>query len=401
MYLVMFLMLFESLINYFIGFSLLDELVTIALLILSVMKKIKHGSLKVFNKNEKRIIRLMVLISLIGIIAGFKYNYQNSYLITIEGCFFTLKSFICYFCFKYIFNDYKLNDRKEKRIVSFLETFIFFVTVLGLANYKLHLFNFFDVRFGLKTSGLFFVHPTNLAFFAISVFLIIFYYRLYKENNKKKFIFDSLLIFILLIISGRTKALSFFIFSFAFYFLIKNFKKFNPLFIIIPTFIVLFFASSSLEMYFNNTTQARGAMLATSINIAKDHTLGSGFGTFGDDLSRKHYSPLYYKYGISHIWGLSKEYSSFICDSNLPSIIAETGFIGLILFVLILYNFIKVVYDKNNKYNNFFVILCVAYLVIECIADNIFMTSRACYIFMFLCYINKLFKNEKELNSNE
>ena len=401
MYLVMFLMLFESLINYFTGFSLLDELVTISLLILSIMKRMKNGGSNVFDKNEKKIIKYMILFSMLGIISGFKYNYQNSYMITLEGCFFTLKSFICYFCFRYIFNNYKINLKKEKKLVSLLEVFMFFLVLIGLANYKLRMFDFFDVRFEIKTTGLFFVHPTNLAFFVISSFLIFFHYRFYENRNMKKFIFDSIMVFILLIISGRTKALSFFIFAFALYMLIKNVKKFNPLILLIPTFIILSFAGSSLEMYFNNDSQARGAMLSTSIKIAKDHTFGAGFGTFGDDLSRKHYSILYSKYRISHVYGLSKEFSSFICDSNLPSIIAETGFIGLFIFVLILFNFSKIVFDKENKYNKFFVVLCVAYLAIESIADNIFATSRACYILMFLYYINKKYNYEKELNVHE
>ncbi len=64
--------------------------------------------------------------------------------------------------------------------------------------------------------------------------------------------------------------------------------------------------------------------------------LGSGFGTYGSYAARKYYSPLYYQYGFTHVWGLSPRYNSLLTDNYWPSVMAQLGLIGLVLMVLLL-----------------------------------------------------------------
>jgi len=85
---------------------------------------------------------------------------------------------------------------------------------------------------------------------------------------------------------------------------------------------------------------ARTALYRTSVLIARDDfPLGAGLGRFGSGVSRDPYSPVYAKYGLDQIDGLSPQHSSFVTDTFWPRILGETGVIGLaalIVFTLVL-----------------------------------------------------------------
>lgn len=85
------------------------------------------------------------------------------------------------------------------------------------------------------------------------------------------------------------------------------------------------------------SAQARNVLYATSVRIASDRVpLGTGFGTFATWGSRLDYSPVYERYGISRVWGLSKKNPRFIMDTFWPAIVGETGVVGLIAYCVML-----------------------------------------------------------------
>ena len=60
---------------------------------------------------------------------------------------------------------------------------------------------------------------------------------------------------------------------------------------------------------------------------------GSGMGSFGSAAAADFYSPLYYKYKMSNIWGLSPDNPMFLCDSFYPAL-AQIGVVGIFFFVV-------------------------------------------------------------------
>jgi hypothetical protein len=83
---------------------------------------------------------------------------------------------------------------------------------------------------------------------------------------------------------------------------------------------------------------ARNAMYATSVRLALDYfPIGVGFGLFGGFGSQMYYSPIYYDYGLSKIWGLSPEFSRFMMDAFWPHVLGQFGFLGLAAFLLAFY----------------------------------------------------------------
>ena len=81
----------------------------------------------------------------------------------------------------------------------------------------------------------------------------------------------------------------------------------------------------------------RTALYAASVAIARDHfPLGVGTGRFGSFLSRSDYSPVYAQYGLDEVPGLSPGNRVAIDDTFWPSVLGETGVIGLVAFLLII-----------------------------------------------------------------
>jgi hypothetical protein len=82
---------------------------------------------------------------------------------------------------------------------------------------------------------------------------------------------------------------------------------------------------------------ARYIMYLTSIDIANDFfPFGAGIGRFGSHLSAVYYSPIYELYGLSTIHGMTKEDHNFLLDTFWPMILGETGWIGLLVYSLMI-----------------------------------------------------------------
>ncbi len=89
-----------------------------------------------------------------------------------------------------------------------------------------------------------------------------------------------------------------------------------------------------ISMYTSSETSARGQLYSVGERIASDNfPFGAGFGRFASYPSRIYYSPLYYKYELSSIYGLSQKFPNYIDDTSWPSVIGETGYVGFIIFL--------------------------------------------------------------------
>lgn len=127
--------------------------------------------------------------------------------------------------------------------------------------------------------------------------------------------------------------------------------------------------------------------MIVSIEIAKDHfPLGSGFGTFVSYYSGLSYSPLYGIYGLLNVNGLRQEATLFVSDSFWPMVIGQTGFIGLVAFVLaIVMRFNAIPKIRNVSLSWYASALCgVCYLLIASVAESAFVHPLAVPIAMMI-----------------
>lgn len=173
--------------------------------------------------------------------------------------------------------------------------------------------------------------------------------------------------------------------------------------------IVILAAWEKFNAYFveglDNDSIARNLLYIKSLDVLKDFfPFGSGFGTYGVDATKVYYSPLYYKYGLSNIWGLSENYDSFIADTYFPVIIAQFGLLGIFLF----YKFLKLIVNKAGEgylpHDNILyasVILIISSILIESVAGPMFvMSSGSTILILLACCLREMeIKKMKVLNS--
>lgn len=126
----------------------------------------------------------------------------------------------------------------------------------------------------------------------------------------------------------------------AFVFFVKkqlNFKSPKTVFFAVVLVVaVLVVTWTRFDAYYvtglDNEAMARPMSYKTSLQILWDYfPLGPGMGSFACNGARKFYSPLYFEYNLTNIWGLSPEMGFFICDAYYPTL-AQFGVVGVFFF---------------------------------------------------------------------
>lgn len=87
-------------------------------------------------------------------------------------------------------------------------------------------------------------------------------------------------------------------------------------------------------MLTDETTTVREALYSTAARIGADEApFGRGFGQFGTGAATTYESPVYDEYGLSSRPGLSQELPAVRHDTTWPTVLGETGYIGLAAFL--------------------------------------------------------------------
>ena len=110
---------------------------------------------------------------------------------------------------------------------------------------------------------------------------------------------------------------------------------------------------------------------------------GSGLGSFATAAAAKEYSPLYYKYNLDMIWGLTPDNPMFLADTFYPTL-AEYGIVGLFFFLW----FWKRRLWETNKIQNIvyyrMALMAILAVVLESTADTSYLSGKGMGYFMIL-----------------
>lgn len=126
----------------------------------------------------------------------------------------------------------------------------------------------------------------------------------------------------------------------AFVFFVKqrlNFKSPKTMiYVVLLVTVILMVTWTKFDAYYisgmSNDDLARPMTYKTSLKILFDYwPFGSGMGSFACNGAWQYYSPLYFKYNLDGIWGLSPNAGGFICDAYYPTL-AQFGFVGVFFF---------------------------------------------------------------------
>ncbi|XTR37231.1 oligosaccharide repeat unit polymerase [Paraclostridium tenue] len=388
-------MIFQDLIQVNVPFfSYMDEglamITTIYALILLLNKK---KAIKI-TKYELIALIFFLLYLFLGFVSNATHNIIG-FKHGILSMIMTAKGYMLYFSCRVIFQYYDVKASILKNISKVLEISLYILALIGIVNIPLNFLEDQGMRFGLHTVSIGFSHPTELAFFAIISMTTILLY--YNYTNKTKGELSVIIASSLLVLfTGRSKAIAFICVYIILFYFMKLIKKFKLKYFILLIPIMVYIALPRIISEFFNG--ARGYLYTAGYKIAKDYfPLGTGFGTFGSYMSREFYSPLYYEYGLSSVWGLSPSMPSYIADTYWAMIMGETGFIGVVLLILVLYfifvQFLKGYNDYKSKIITFGLI---CYTVVTSIAEPIYSSNKCAALFMVLALFMTIRKSYYE-----
>lgn len=370
----MYLLVLQNCLQEFIPFiRYADELIAISAVAVGVYR---------FINNIKRGIKIQflnygILITVVvGIISSAVYKYQD-WNIVFSDLLLVVKFFLTIYlgeqCFSWILGDGGICSTINKH-VRFI---IYMLALLSILDYAIDIFPGTE-RYGIKSLQLFYGHPTSLT--AVMAFLMAVYTA---TSNKKMRLFDILLCCVIASFTLRSKAFALAASAVMLYFiLIKGKKKINVFYIVLGAIILYGLAYNQISYYYGVETDgfARQELNEASIEIAKDYfPIGTGFGTYASYFSGVEYSPVYYKYGLNTVWGLTKDNPAFVADTFWPMIIGQFGLIGTIGYIaslIVLFVKIQKLYNINitSYYSG---LLAFVYLFISSTAETAFVHPMA------------------------
>lgn len=299
-----------------------------------------------------------------------------------------LKPYLGFFCIFAIAPE--LNKKRRLIIQLLCIVFAVYLFILGLVALtdKMFLYHFM-------------VHPSRFAT-AVSIVAVLYLY-VGDYSIKDKLVFLAILA--IGFVSGRSKFFGFFLISLFLVFGMPHVRLKLSLKNVVVIFVVLLgvflVAKNKIFLYFDISNFessdgtkdliARLALYYFGWVILKDFIpFGSGFASYATFASSEYYSPLYAKYDIDKIYGLSPDYNEFICDTYYP-VLAQFGFAGVILFfafwIWILYEAIK--WQKiSPDFKKFtIIVLIVSFFLIECTSDATITHNRGLFMMMLLGWI--------------
>lgn len=200
-----------------------------------------------------------------------------------------------------------------------------------------------------------------------------------------------------MIFTFRTKAIIgvFTLYILYIYFVKLRFKSLIPIGIISIGGASYLGYNSLYGYYIETEESARKILTLDSIQIAKEYfPFGSGFGSFASNIAAQYYSNLYVKLGyfLRNDLAIGEKNHSFLSDTFWPIVVAQTGWIGTISFIMTLLSMILYIIQtrKNDIYYFWVAISIIAYDIISSFAAPAFFYPAAIAPFLFLGLITSI-----------
>lgn len=350
-------------------FQMFDEIVSVIAILFILYSLIFKGIRLVSNEIICTLCLLFIIF--LGVIYSKVYSIQTNLnaIITDIGIF--IKFFAAYLWVR--ISNSKINSKKILLITAKLIKLYIIVTFLfGIINLFYDIGMSYDIRYGVRSFEFIHGHPGILSIICVG-YLMFLTYDLKYNNNNKFYIFITLII---LIMTLRTTSFGIVILYIMINFFLFSSKKVKLNWYYIPIIGGGIFLTGKTQIinYFTVSDSPRSILLRHGIKIMKDYfPFGSGLATYGSYSAKKYYSPLYSQFGFNSYYGMGINEGGFLTDNFWPMLFAEFGFIGLILFILFLINFIGIISKKcSDKYLKAPCLFCFFYLLVASLASPSF-----------------------------
>ena len=377
--------------------SYADELIALAAIPAIILKLGRKKGIRI-KRTRDGYWRWLLAVFCFGLLGNLFYQYQPFIRAVLPDVFLFIKFWLWIELGRYLYQRFDIS-RYAVRIFRHIRIITWFYFILILIDNIIPCFPASN-RYGFRSTQLFYFHPTSFASCIIFIMSIMLLLRV--KINRKKFIFYEVVLSILACTSLRSKIFgSVMLFWLIVYFVLIRKKKITvgTILMFIPPVILI--GWNQIEFFFFSDMiqgSARYQLLITSIKVAYDHfPVGAGFATFASHYSGVCYSPLYGKYGISSVYGITETNTSYISDSFWPMVVGQTGYIGLTAFLIVLYKLFRSI--QKSRFNNTTAyaagLFCLTFLLVESTSAAAFVHPIYMPIAFVLAYILNIADNSQ------
>lgn len=296
--------------------------------------------------NVRYMIRLSLFVAIIGWISTIIYRIQLDYNSNLTDCFTFLKFFLIFFL-----SIYYLQRSNFKRIITIVFGIAALYLILGficlIINQFIDIGMTFEQRYGLKS--FMFINPNpgdyeNILILSLIILHITSYY------TRQSYTALKIITIILILSTLRGKAIGFIATYIILVIVINRYNRISTKSLIILVTLGIIGGYSQIRYYFLDNVTPRSVFVIYGLETANDYfPFGSGYSTYGSNMAKINYSPLYTEYGFNNIWGMNEEEQQFLNDNFWPMIMGQYGWIGLIIYIGILLIMFKLI---NNEIFN-------------------------------------------------
>lgn len=292
-----------------------------------------------------KLLKLMILFSIVGAVGN--VFSKSSIDVCLMGLFTTIKPIMlyCALC-QFDFDWPQFNSFLKKIGYLFPVVVVSYIIDLFVPSFRSNIgivSQAVEVRMGLRSLGGLFNRFTIGILFALLYFIM---YKYYLKKSKWKVFFASFMIFS----SLKVKDIAGFIFGNLFLFIHKFKKKYVVIFVGVALVGFNVYATCMPEHYSKyftfdeDSNVARVVLVQTAAKIVVDKfPFGVGHGMYASPISRQQKSHVYYDYKIDHVYGLNlrQDGGLFMCDSFWPMVLGETGALGTLFYLIMMYYVFK------------------------------------------------------------
>ena len=363
------------------SFSYIDEaiaLIGVVFIIISVDRRRK--ALK--NRKLLKVILLILVFFFSGLAGNILFSYQPILPVLIDA-FTNIKFFLC-IALGYLLFKENIRDDLTLKMQLFAKSATVFFASLSIIDVAFNVFPS-QYRYGIKSLVMFYSHPTYFAGALCSIILVLVCF--YNKSCYKYIVTDLMMMALTL----RSKAIAAAgVIAFITWYVLKKKKKLSKWQIGIAGIVAVGTVWEQISFYYIELRgrSARSVLTLTSFKIIRDYfPIGTGFATFGSNMAKLFYSPVYVKYGFLMINEVSaNNQSTYLNDTFWPIIFGQTGAIGSIAYIIIIgYLFANIWNLKFRDKNSFCASLCAfLYLLISSTAEPAFNNSISIMLAMII-----------------
>lgn len=359
--------LYDS-ISLYLYFTYTDELLTFVLLIYWLICGNKRISTEFY---------IFIGIALFYLI--YSLNYPNNVVpAIIKDFLIQVKPFIAFYSVKAL--NFRITIKHRRQICYLCIVLAIIILPFGVLYLT-----------GNKALHLVFTHESRYA--TVFECLGMCYYLFSKRTNRDRWIAFAMIFASVLSLRSKAFVFTALFGTFTFFYNSIKFRNIlnlrNILIFCIAILIGWIVAEEKFKYYFVEGSlhdYARPALYMGAFRILNDNPLlGTGFGSYAEFASSEYYSPLYVRYGLNHIHGLSYDYRNFIADAFFPSL-AQYGYVGIFFFFLFWYYRIRSVRSikRNDIYRVIVSLLIICFFMIESVVDSTFTHNRGIFMMLLL-----------------